>query len=53
MPSYIGQIARWSRAQSDRVEGLYLSPIPAGARDYTASVVADMSTTSSPAGERV
>lgn len=39
---YVGQLARWTRGQSDTVEGLYLSPIPAGAQDYTLAVITDL-----------
>lgn len=39
---YVGQLARWTRGQSDAVEGLYLSPIPAGAQDYTVAVIMDL-----------
>jgi uncharacterized lipoprotein YddW (UPF0748 family) len=38
-PAYIGQLMRWTRAASDRVEGLYLSPIDPASQAYTASVV--------------
>ena len=38
-PAYVGQLARWTRAASTTVEGLYLSPIPEAAQDYTVSVV--------------
>ncbi len=41
-PAYLGQIARAARAQSDQVEGLYLSPVLPAAREYTASVVQDL-----------
>lgn len=41
-PSYVGQIARSVRAQSDSVEGLYLSPVTAASREYTASVINDI-----------
>jgi uncharacterized lipoprotein YddW (UPF0748 family) len=41
-PAYLGQLMRWTRAASDRVEGLYLSPIPSGAQAYTASVVHEL-----------
>lgn len=41
-PEYVGKLARWSRAQSATVEGLYLSPIPAGAVDHTVAVVSDL-----------
>ena len=41
-PSYLGQLMRWTRAASDRVEGLYLSPLTAGAQDYTVSVLHEL-----------
>jgi uncharacterized lipoprotein YddW (UPF0748 family) len=41
-PAYLGQLMRWTRAASDKVEGLYLSPLTAGAQDYTVSVVHDL-----------
>ncbi len=42
LPAYVGEIARWTRAQADQVEGLYLSPVTAASRQYTTSVVADL-----------
>jgi uncharacterized lipoprotein YddW (UPF0748 family) len=42
LPAYVGEIARWTRAQPEQVEGLYLSPVTAGSREYTASVAADL-----------
>jgi len=42
IPSYVGQIARAARAQSDKVEGLYLSPVLPASREYTVSVVTDL-----------
>lgn len=42
LPAYVGEIARWTRAQSEQVEGLYLSPVTAASRQYTTSVVADL-----------
>jgi uncharacterized lipoprotein YddW (UPF0748 family) len=42
LPAYVGELARWSRAQSGQVEGLYLSPVTAASRAYTTSVVADL-----------
>lgn len=42
LPAYVGALARWSRVESDRVEGLYLSPIAAASRAYTTSVAADL-----------
>ncbi|MGE5246342.1 MAG: glycoside hydrolase family 10 protein [Betaproteobacteria bacterium] len=41
-PEYLGRLSRYVRAQSSDIEGLYLSPIPAGAVEYTASVVRDI-----------
>jgi uncharacterized lipoprotein YddW (UPF0748 family) len=41
-PGYVGQLARWTRGKADEVEGLYLSPVPAGARDYTIAVVTEL-----------
>jgi len=38
-PGYVGTLARWTRAQSVSIEGLYLSPIIPGAADYTDSIV--------------
>lgn len=42
LPSYLGEIARWSRAQSGQVEGLYLSPVAPASRAYTTSIVSDL-----------
>jgi uncharacterized lipoprotein YddW (UPF0748 family) len=41
-PAYAGKISRWTRAQSDTVEGLYLSPIVPEAAAYTEAVVAEI-----------
>jgi uncharacterized lipoprotein YddW (UPF0748 family) len=41
-PGYVGKIARWSRAQDDKVEGLYASPVLPEAAAYTERVVADL-----------
>ncbi len=41
-PEYLGRLARYTRAQSAEVEGLYLSPITATSGDYTVSVVRDI-----------
>jgi uncharacterized lipoprotein YddW (UPF0748 family) len=38
-PGYIGRLARWTRAQSDAVEGLYASPITLGAIEHLSGVV--------------
>jgi len=39
---YVGQLARWTRGEAASVEGLYLSPIPEGAQDYTIAVIAEL-----------
>lgn len=41
-PSYLGRLARYARAQSNEIEGLYLSPVSQAAADYTVSVVQDV-----------
>ena len=41
-PAYLGTLARWTRGQTDQVEGLYVSPVTAAARAYTTSVVAEL-----------
>jgi uncharacterized lipoprotein YddW (UPF0748 family) len=38
-PAYLGQIARWTRANADRVDGLYVSPLDPAAATYLVSVV--------------
>jgi len=38
-PGYVGTLARWTRAQSAAIEGLYVSPIVPDAADYTDSIV--------------
>jgi uncharacterized lipoprotein YddW (UPF0748 family) len=43
-PAYLGTLARWTRSQTDQVEGLYLSPVTASSRAYTTSVVAELAT---------
>lgn len=39
---YVGQLARWTRGEAESVEGLYLSPVPEGAQDYTLSVITEL-----------
>src|SRR5690606_13496076 len=39
VPSYVRAIAEWTRRNAQRVEGLYVSPIPDGAQDHIESVV--------------
>lgn len=41
-PAYVGQLARWTRTASSSVEGLYVSPIPQAAQDYTVAVIREM-----------
>jgi uncharacterized lipoprotein YddW (UPF0748 family) len=43
-PGYLGALSRWTRGASEHVEGLYISPVSAAARAYTASVVAELAT---------
>jgi uncharacterized lipoprotein YddW (UPF0748 family) len=38
-PEYLGRLARWTRAASNGVEGLYLSPIHSGAVDHTVAIL--------------
>jgi uncharacterized lipoprotein YddW (UPF0748 family) len=41
-PGYVGRLARWTRARSSEVEGLYVSPLVPAAATYTVSVAADI-----------
>jgi uncharacterized lipoprotein YddW (UPF0748 family) len=41
-PQYLRRLSEYARARSDRVEGLFLSPIHAGAADHSVKVVADI-----------
>lgn len=41
-PAYLGRLARWTRAQSAKVEGLYTSPLHPAAQDHTAAVIRDI-----------
>ena len=41
-PSYVGQIARWTRSELDTVEGLYASPLQPEAAAYTRQVIAEL-----------
>ena len=43
-PEYLGRLARWTRANSTTVEGLYASPVHPEAVAHTARVVADLVT---------
>src|SRR5690606_647373 len=41
-PAYLGRLARWSRANNTKVEGLYTSPLHPAAQDHTAAVIAEI-----------
>jgi uncharacterized lipoprotein YddW (UPF0748 family) len=41
-PGYLGRIARWTRAQSADVEGLYTSPVSPAAVEHLAAVARDI-----------
>ena len=41
-PSYVGQIARWTRCELELVEGLYASPLQPESAAYTRQVIADL-----------
>ena len=41
-PAYIGRLARWTRAHSAEVEGLYISPVHPGAQAHTAAVIGQL-----------
>jgi uncharacterized lipoprotein YddW (UPF0748 family) len=41
-PSYIGRLARWTRAHSETVEGLYTSPIHPGAAAHATAVIDEL-----------
>lgn len=41
-PAYVGKLARWTRAQSAEIEGLYTSPILPDAAEYIESIVRDI-----------
>jgi len=43
-PAYIGALSRWTRAASEQVEGLYLSPLVPEARAHTTAVVRELAT---------
>ena len=48
-PAYLGRLARWTRAQSSKVEGLYASPLHPAAQDHTAAVIGERTTAYEPA----
>lgn len=41
-PEYLGRLARWTRANAARVEGLYVSPLHPDANAHSAAIVADL-----------
>jgi uncharacterized lipoprotein YddW (UPF0748 family) len=41
-PEYLGRLARYARSRSAEVEGIYLSPVPPAAADYTTGIVRDI-----------
>src|SRR5262249_35094395 len=41
-PDYRGRLAQFARAHSDKIEGLYLSPLQEDAAEYTTRVVGDI-----------
>ena len=41
-PGYVGTLARWTRAKSTEIEGLYTSPILPEAAEYTDAIVGDL-----------
>jgi hypothetical protein len=47
-PAYIGALSRWTRAASEQVEGLYLSPLVPEARAHTTAVVRELATRYAP-----
>jgi uncharacterized lipoprotein YddW (UPF0748 family) len=41
-PDYVGRLARWTRSNTDRTDGLYISPVQAEAAAYVAEIVRDL-----------
>jgi uncharacterized lipoprotein YddW (UPF0748 family) len=41
-PAYLGRLARWIRAHSTKVEGLYTSPLHPAAQDHAAAVIGEI-----------
>lgn len=41
-PAYVGRLARWTRAHSSLVEGLYTSPLHPAAQEHTTAVIAEI-----------
>jgi uncharacterized lipoprotein YddW (UPF0748 family) len=49
-PAYLGRLARWIRANTDRVDGLYLSPLDPSAAAHLVNVVVSAARRYSPDG---
>jgi uncharacterized lipoprotein YddW (UPF0748 family) len=43
-PEYLGRLTRWTRANADRVDGLYLSPVHAGVQALLTAIVKNLVT---------
>lgn len=43
-PEYLGRLARWTRANSENVEGLYVSPVHVEAQNRVAAIISDLVT---------
>jgi uncharacterized lipoprotein YddW (UPF0748 family) len=43
-PAYVGKLARWTRTQTNEIEGLYASPIIPAAADHVNGIVRDLVT---------
>ena len=41
-PGYLGVLSRWTRSNAATVEGLYVSPLAAGAQDYAEALVQEL-----------
>src|SRR5207244_10217855 len=41
-PDYLGRLARWTRSSSDRIDGLYISPLQPEVASYIADVCSEL-----------
>ncbi|HEY3161623.1 MAG TPA: family 10 glycosylhydrolase, partial [Vicinamibacterales bacterium] len=41
-PDYLGRLARWTRTNADRIDGLYISPVQPEAASHVAGVLRDL-----------
>src|SRR5712691_8947171 len=41
-PDYLGRLARWTRSNTDRIDGLYISPLQPEAASHVAEIVRDL-----------